>query len=111
MITCKSRCLLRCLLCLALWPAVAHSQSAAFMDAYSRYSELYAQGHYEEALSFAKKALQLGEEELGLDDPAMATLLNNLAVLYKAQGRYAEAEPLYQRSLAIDENATTAPQS
>ncbi len=26
--------------------------------------------------------------------------LNNLAVLYKAQGRYTEAEPLYQRSLA-----------
>ena len=107
----KTRWLLAALLWLALWPAVAHSQSAAFMDAYSRYSELYAQGHYEEALSFAKKALQLGEEELGLDDPATATLLNNLAVLYKAQGRYAEAEPLYQRSLAIDENATTAPQS
>ena len=35
----------------------------------------------------------------------MATSLNNLAVLYRAQGRYAEAEPLYKRSLAIDEKA------
>jgi len=31
--------------------------------------------------------------------------LNNLAGLYKDQGRYGEAEPLYKRSLAIDEKA------
>ena len=31
--------------------------------------------------------------------------LNNLARLYTGQGRYAEAEPLYQRSLAIREKA------
>ena len=31
--------------------------------------------------------------------------LNNLAGLYQAQGRYAEAEPLYKRSLAINEKA------
>ncbi len=35
----------------------------------------------------------------------MATSLNNLAMLYQAQGRYAEAEPLYKRSLAIGEKA------
>ena len=35
----------------------------------------------------------------------MATSLNNLAYLYKRQGRYAEAEPLYLRSLAILEKA------
>jgi tetratricopeptide (TPR) repeat protein len=29
-------------------------------------------------------------------------------VLYRAQGRYAEAEPLYQRSLAIREQALGA---
>ena len=31
----------------------------------------------------------------------VATSLNNLAGLYSAQGRYAEAEPLYQRALVI----------
>ena len=31
--------------------------------------------------------------------------LNNLAVLYDAQGQYAKAEPLYQRALAIAEKA------
>ena len=35
----------------------------------------------------------------------MATVLFNLANLYDDQGRYAEVEPLYQRSLAIDEKA------
>ena len=31
--------------------------------------------------------------------------LNNLADLYRAQGRYTDAEPLYKRSLAIREKA------
>jgi CHAT domain-containing protein/Flp pilus assembly protein TadD len=45
------------------------------------------------------------EKALGRDHPAVATALNNLALLYHNQGRYAEAEPLYQRSLAIREKA------
>ncbi len=35
----------------------------------------------------------------------MAASFNNLALLYNDQGLYAEAEPLYQRSLAIWEKA------
>ncbi len=35
----------------------------------------------------------------------MATSLNNLAGLYYDQGKYAEAEPLFERSLAIREKA------
>ena len=31
--------------------------------------------------------------------------MNDLAVLYKEQGRYAEAEPLYKRALSICEKA------
>src|SRR5262245_46930961 len=38
-------------------------------------------------------------------DPEVGTLLNNLAELYRVQGRYAEAEPLYKRALAISEKA------
>jgi tetratricopeptide (TPR) repeat protein len=40
---------------------------------------------------------------LGTGHPDVAISLNNLAELYRNQGRYAEAEPLYQRSLAIKE--------
>ncbi len=39
-----------------------------------------------------------------MSHPTVATSLNNLAEFYRAQGRYAEAEPLYQRSLAVWEN-------
>jgi tetratricopeptide (TPR) repeat protein len=35
----------------------------------------------------------------------VATDLNNLAVLYQAQGQYAQAEPLCKRALAMREKA------
>ena len=35
----------------------------------------------------------------------MGLALNNLAYLYQDLGRYADAEPLYRRSLAINEKA------
>src|SRR5436305_2082249 len=37
------------------------------------------------------------------DHQFTATSLNNLAMLYDSQAKYDEAEPLYQRALAIDE--------
>ncbi len=43
--------------------------------------------------------------KLGPDHLSVATTLNNLAGLYQFQGRYAEAEPLYKRSLEINEKA------
>ena len=43
---------------------------------------------------------QILEQALGKDHPDVAASLNNLAELYRAQGRYADAEPLYRRSLA-----------
>ena len=44
---------------------------------------------YEEALSIRRRVL-------GVDHPDTADSLNNLAGLYHAQGRYDEAEPLYE---------------
>ena len=45
------------------------------------------------------------EQTLGPEHPDVATSINNLALLYQAQGKYAEAEPLYQRALVIYEKA------
>ena len=45
------------------------------------------------------------EKALGPDHPRVGTGLNNLAELYRTQGKYAEAEPLYNRALAIVEKA------
>ena len=56
-------------------------------------------------LDHALGLTELGEKEFGPDRPQTAFLLNNPARLYKAQSRYAEAEPLHKRALAIVEKA------
>ena len=94
MIRHKSRWLLAALLWLALWPAPAQSQSAALMDAYNHFSELYAQGRYQEAVPFAEKALRLGKQEFGSDHPTTATLLNKLASLY-----YVQSKAIWEKAL------------
>jgi len=53
------------------------------------------------AIAIYQKVLELQEE--WKSDIALATSLNNLAVLYSSQGRYTEAEPLILRSLFIRE--------
>ena len=92
---------------LGLWlaPGFAYGQSRELLGAFNQARTLYGQGRYEEALPFYKKAVRLGKQEFGPNHPTLATLLNNLAVLYQAQSRYAEAEPLYKRALAIQEKA------
>ncbi len=42
---------------------------------------------------------------LGSNHPDVAQSLNNLALLYKSQGKYEQAEPLFQRAVAIMERA------
>ena len=65
-------------------------------------TEAYQQRQYAEAEKQFLAALQEAQK-LGPEDPRVGTSLNNLGVLYKTQGKYAEAEPLYQRALAIRE--------
>jgi tetratricopeptide (TPR) repeat protein len=67
---------------------------------------LYQQGSYSEATKVAEEALTIAEKTFGLNHPAVATSLNNLAMLYEAQGKYAEAEPLYKRSMKIRERSS-----
>ncbi len=68
---------------------------------------LYRSGHYDRALPVAQKALIIAEEtvekDVGPDQLALATSLNNLAELYRVQGNFNAAEPLYKRSLRIFE--------
>ncbi|CAN0517577.1 unnamed protein product, partial [Ectocarpus sp. 12 AP-2014] len=62
-----------------------------------------AQGKYEEADPLYLRAIDIGENTLGLDHPALAARLNNRAGLLADQGKYIEAEPLYERAQAIQE--------
>jgi hypothetical protein len=52
-----------------------------------------------------KRALAIKERTLGLDHPDVVRSLDDLAELYQALGRSAEAEPLMKRALAIREKA------
>ncbi len=62
----------------------------------------YRQGNYvkaeKEFLAAIKKA-----EEFGPQDPRLSKTLNNLAHVYRLQGKNAEAEPLLKRALSIRE--------
>jgi tetratricopeptide (TPR) repeat protein len=67
-------------------------------------NQAYGQAKYAEAEKMWAAALTEAEK-FGPQDNRLATSLNNLAELYRAQGKCAEAEPLYTRALAIWEKA------
>jgi tetratricopeptide (TPR) repeat protein len=53
------------------------------------------------SLRRCRPTLQAGARDMEKPDhPDVAQSVNNLADLYLAQGRYADAEPLYKRALA-----------
>ncbi|MFB3092737.1 MAG: tetratricopeptide repeat protein [Dehalococcoidia bacterium] len=79
----------------------ACTQETSWNELNAKVVTLYQQGRYAEGVKVAKDALKVAEATFGPDHPAMGTSLNNLAALYKAQGKYAAAEPLYKRALAI----------
>ncbi len=104
MISTKSVRVLAGLLWLLLWPAHAVAQQADW-ECYMRAgATAYQQGNYAEAVKQTEAALSAAEA-FGPNDPRLAGALNNLALIYLAQGRYAEAEPLHKRVLAIAEKA------
>ncbi len=71
--------------------------------------ELYRTGKYDLAVIVAKKALEVVEKNAEPYHPDAARSLNNLTVLYSIQGQYAQAEPLYKRSLAIPREGPSGP--
>lgn len=58
-------------------------------------------GDYGTARSFLQDAFTIREKILEAEDPDLAVILNNLAALYDAKGKYAEANPLHNRAYAI----------
>ncbi len=93
------------LLCLGLWPMVAASDQETRWDSIMADAvKAYQQADYAQAEKLLLAALKEAEK-FGNQDPRLATSLNNLAELYRAQGNYEQAEPLHQRALAIWEKA------
>jgi tetratricopeptide (TPR) repeat protein len=58
-----------------------------------------------EKVAKAKEALKVAEQTFGPDHPNVASSLNNLAEVYRAQESYADAEPLLKRALELREKA------
>ncbi len=58
---------------------------------------------YQEAENWFSRLLKI--RETGKDDAKLGAALNNLALMYDEQGRYADAEPLYKQSLEIGEKS------
>ncbi|MBM3518967.1 MAG: tetratricopeptide repeat protein [Alphaproteobacteria bacterium] len=75
---------------------VAAAQSPELIAIQERYQALYAAGAYADAAPLAEKPVRRAKSEFGGADPRLSTELNNLAEIYRTQGRYAEAEPLYR---------------
>lgn len=90
-------------MCCTLAPAAA--QVADLNAIYKRFSKFNAAGDYGAALAEARKMEAVVKARFGTDHANYASALTNLAIVYQSQGKYAEAEGLYKRALAIREKA------
>ncbi|AFY43446.1 tetratricopeptide repeat protein [Nostoc sp. PCC 7107] len=66
--------------------------------------ELAGQGNLEQALIVAQQAVNLGKNQQLTENPEYCDSLNNLAELYRMQGRYLLAQPLYLQTLTLRKN-------
>ena len=92
------------LLSLLLLAAASDPRSEAWQTHMAAGKKAYERGDYAEAETQIKAAVK-NAEGFEPEHPQLATSLNNLAEIYRTQGRYAEAAPLHKRALAIREKA------
>jgi tetratricopeptide (TPR) repeat protein len=90
----------------ALWTAFAGGvlgQSATPAEQWQtlnqRVVEAYQAGQVNAAVPVAEQALELARQAFGPRHPDTLQSMNNLAALYRSQGRYGEAKPLYAEAL------------
>lgn len=65
----------------------------------AKVKELSQQGDTRGAVKVAEEALEIAKRTFSPDDAQVAMSLNNLAELYKAQGKHYEANRLYEQAL------------
>jgi CHAT domain-containing protein/tetratricopeptide (TPR) repeat protein len=71
-----------------------------WQDLTARVEQLYSEGKIVEAIPFAERALAIARSIFPSPHQNLASSLNDLGLLYSHQGRWSEAEPLYQESLS-----------
>ena len=80
----------------------APASSATLAPAYGTMNEtIFNQNHYEKGKDYYQRMIAIDEKSLGSSHPALANDLCGLSLLYIAEKRYAEAEPLLTRALTI----------
>src|SRR5437763_16557659 len=92
-----------------LWSGIAASQESELVRAKAlsrQVIQLHRDGRHDEAIPFAKEALAIQEKALGAEHPDVAMSLNTLGVLYKTEGRYAEAGREKKHSCTSGEKGT-----
>ena len=67
----------------------------------SQFIKTYQAGDYSTAEGLAKQALALAEREFSHEYILILTSMDNLALLYQAQGHFEKAEPLFIETLAL----------
>lgn len=67
------------------------------------YNDAYFYGDYQKAIDLGTSALSVIEKKFTPEHPNAAAMLINLATLYKAQTRYAQADEFYKKALEIYE--------
>ena len=102
MVSTKMRWLMAGSLCLALLACTSARPELSWKQHIGAGIVAYQQGNYAEAEKQWKAGLKAAQA-FRTQDPRYATSLNILAGLKRAQGRYAEAEPLHKRSRGIRE--------
>jgi len=97
------RCLPHALICFTLIEQYQMSFQEATDLSFLVGAYLYQHSRLIEAESILKRDLNMMEKVRGPKNIFTAQSLNNLAALYRTQGKYEQTEPLYQRALAIIE--------
>jgi tetratricopeptide (TPR) repeat protein len=85
--------------------ATASAQLADIKAIDKAFQDHYARGNYPTAQIEAQKLERLVKARFGANHPDYAVALNKLGVVFQAQGKYAEAEGLFEQVLAIRDRA------
>ena len=87
--------------CALLVSGPAVGQDDQWLSLIREATSLSQRAEYDRALLVGKQALEIAERRWGPDDLRVATSLGNLGNVYLTQGKFAEAEPLFERALRI----------
>ncbi len=82
-----------------IWPAYTYTHEELWEHLGTKANILYKRGQYTEAANVAKEALKVAKEIYGSGHSNVASSMYNIAILYRKQGKFSEAEPLFKRAL------------